>query len=181
MYGLPQAGILANKLLEQRLNARGYYHCQHTPGLWRHVWRDIIFCLIVDDFGIKTTSRDHIIHLKENLEKHYTVTTDWDGSLFCGINIDWNYPAGTVDLNMPKYIPKALRKFQHSKPAFPHHQPYQNAPIQYGARVQRVDIDTSAPLTPEVIKRVQAIVSTLLYYGPAVNSTLLSALSSIAA
>jgi hypothetical protein len=33
MYGLPQAGILANKLLEQQLNARGYYHCQHTPGL----------------------------------------------------------------------------------------------------------------------------------------------------
>ena len=24
MYGLPQAGILANKLIEQRLNARGY-------------------------------------------------------------------------------------------------------------------------------------------------------------
>jgi hypothetical protein len=33
MYGLPQAGILANKLLEERLNTRGYYQCQHTPGL----------------------------------------------------------------------------------------------------------------------------------------------------
>jgi hypothetical protein len=32
MYGLPQAGILANKLLEQQLNTKGYYHCQHTPG-----------------------------------------------------------------------------------------------------------------------------------------------------
>jgi hypothetical protein len=64
MYGLPQAGILANKLLEQRLNTKGYYHCQHTPGLWRHVWRDITFCLVVDDFGIKSTSRDHVIHLK---------------------------------------------------------------------------------------------------------------------
>ncbi len=37
MYGLPQAGILANKLLEQRLAARGYYQCQHMPGLWRHM------------------------------------------------------------------------------------------------------------------------------------------------
>ncbi len=43
MYGLPQAGILANKLLKQRLNAKGYYHCQHTPGLWRHVCQDISF------------------------------------------------------------------------------------------------------------------------------------------
>ncbi len=38
MYSPPQAGILANKLLEQQLTAKGYYHCQHTPGLWRHVW-----------------------------------------------------------------------------------------------------------------------------------------------
>jgi hypothetical protein len=37
-YGLPQAGILTNKLLEKRLNTRGYYQCQHTSGLWRHVW-----------------------------------------------------------------------------------------------------------------------------------------------
>jgi hypothetical protein len=108
MYGLPQAGILANKLLEQRLNTKGYYHCQHTPGLWHHVWRDISFCLVVDNFGIKSTSLDRVLHLRTTLEEHYTVTMDWDGSFFCGINIDWNYPAGTVDLNMPNYISKAL-------------------------------------------------------------------------
>ena len=33
MYGLPQAGILANKLLKQRLAKHGYYKCKHTPGL----------------------------------------------------------------------------------------------------------------------------------------------------
>jgi hypothetical protein len=30
MYGLPQAGILANQLLEKRLAAKGYYQFQHT-------------------------------------------------------------------------------------------------------------------------------------------------------
>jgi hypothetical protein len=119
MYGLPQAGILANKLLEQRLNTKGYYHCQHTPGLWRHVWQDISFCLVVGDFGIKSTSCTHVLHLKTTLEKYYTITMDWDGSLFCGINIDWNYPAGTINLNMPNYIPKALQKFQHLAPNSP--------------------------------------------------------------
>ncbi|KAL7474487.1 hypothetical protein ACHAW6_000460 [Cyclotella cf. meneghiniana] len=34
MYGLPQAGILANKLLAKRLSEAGYYQCQFTPGLW---------------------------------------------------------------------------------------------------------------------------------------------------
>ncbi len=64
MYGLSQAGILANKLLKKYLNAKGYHHCQHTLGLWRHVWRDIMFCLIINNFGIKTTSLEHVTHLK---------------------------------------------------------------------------------------------------------------------
>ncbi len=84
MYGLPQAGILANKLLEKRLNVKGYYQCQHT----RHVWHDIMFCLVVDNFGVKTTATEHITHLKSALEEHYTVAMDWTGSLFCGINLD---------------------------------------------------------------------------------------------
>jgi hypothetical protein len=44
-----------------------------------------------------------------------------------------------------------------------------------------VDINTSSPLSPDTIKRVQDIVGTLLYYGQAVNPMLLTALSSIAA
>jgi hypothetical protein len=37
MYGLPQAGILANKLLQQCLGRHGYFEVQHTPGLWKHI------------------------------------------------------------------------------------------------------------------------------------------------
>ena len=33
VYGLPQAGILANKLLESRFDAAGYYQEETTPGL----------------------------------------------------------------------------------------------------------------------------------------------------
>jgi hypothetical protein len=36
MYGLPQAGMLANKLLKERLGLHGYHACEFTPGLWRH-------------------------------------------------------------------------------------------------------------------------------------------------
>jgi hypothetical protein len=38
IYGLPQAGILANKLLRERLEPFGYYEVAHTPGLWQHTW-----------------------------------------------------------------------------------------------------------------------------------------------
>jgi hypothetical protein len=144
------------------------------------VWRDIIFCLVVDNFGIKTTSLEHVTHLKNSLKEHYTVAMDWDCSLFCGVNINWNYPECTITLNMPKYIPKALLKFQHPTPASPQHQPYKHIPIKYGAKIQKVDINTSNPLSPDAIKHVQDIVRTLLYYGRAVNPTLLTTLSSIA-
>mgnify|MGYP001047588080 FL=1 len=52
IYGLPQGGILANKLLRKRLAPHGYYEVAHTPGLWRHVTRPIEFSLVVDDFGV---------------------------------------------------------------------------------------------------------------------------------
>jgi hypothetical protein len=55
MYGLPQAGALANALLKQRLEPHGYFECTHTPGLWQHRTRPIMFALVVDDFGIQYT------------------------------------------------------------------------------------------------------------------------------
>ncbi len=53
MYGLPQAGILANKLLKKRLRHHGYFEQPHTLGLSKHVSRPVWFNLCVDDFGIK--------------------------------------------------------------------------------------------------------------------------------
>ena len=37
MYGLPQAGKLANDLLRSRLAGVGCHPCQYTAGLWTHV------------------------------------------------------------------------------------------------------------------------------------------------
>eukprot|EP00957_Ditylum_brightwellii_P052965 4015407-Ditylum_brightwellii.AAC.1 len=59
MYGLPQAGILANKLLTESLEKHGYYPVQHTPRLWRHKWRSVTFALVVYDFDIKIKGSKH--------------------------------------------------------------------------------------------------------------------------
>jgi hypothetical protein len=66
---------------------------------------------------------------------------------------------------MPGHINKALTKYQHPKLVTPQHAPYKAAPIQYGARVQRVEVNTTQPITPNKIKQVQDIISTLLYYA----------------
>ncbi len=67
IWGLPQAGILANKLLRKQLLPHGYYKCTHTPGLWRHLTRPISFTLVVDDFRVKYVGKEHVNHLIECL------------------------------------------------------------------------------------------------------------------
>ena len=62
MYGLAEAGILANKLLASCLEREGYYQCQFTPSLWRHTWCPITFTLVVDDFGVKFKGEFHANH-----------------------------------------------------------------------------------------------------------------------
>ena len=57
MYGLPESGILANRLLKKRLLKSGYYKTQFTPGLHRHVWRPIVFSLVVKTSNTPSTQK----------------------------------------------------------------------------------------------------------------------------
>ena len=84
MYGLPQAGLLANELLEQRLNKHGYFQSKLVPGLWKHTPRPIFFTLIIDDFGIKYIGKEHVEHLMTVLQEHYQIKADWMGTRYIG-------------------------------------------------------------------------------------------------
>ena len=128
MYGLPQAGILANKLLTTRLRELGYEPSTTTPGFWKHRWRPVWFSLVVDDFGVKYVGRQHIEHLLNALRKWYTITYDESEATFCGIKLTWNYEKGYIDLAMPGYIEKTLLKFQHKPPMAPQHAPHNTLP-----------------------------------------------------
>ena len=70
VWGLPQVGILANKLLRRRLLPHGYSKCTNTPGLWKHEWQPILFTLVVDDFGIKYVGKEHVEHLLSAYKRH---------------------------------------------------------------------------------------------------------------
>ena len=96
-YGLPQSGMLANNLLRTCLNKKVYFEATTTPGLWKHQWRTIQFCLIVDYFGIEYVGERHIHHLRDVLKQHYEITEDWTGTKFGGINIKWNYAQKYAD------------------------------------------------------------------------------------
>ena len=68
MYGLQQAGIIAQELLGERFGKEGYFQSQTTPGLWTHVDQKRIFTLVVDNFGIKYVNDTDAHHA---IKKHY--------------------------------------------------------------------------------------------------------------
>ena len=76
MYGLNQAGIIANMELTKNLDKFGYYPVQHTPDLWRHKTRATIFTLVVNDFAIKYATHQNADHLLQALCAKYTISTD---------------------------------------------------------------------------------------------------------
>ncbi|KAL7483590.1 hypothetical protein ACHAW6_009234 [Cyclotella cf. meneghiniana] len=91
MYGLLQAGLLANKLPEKRLNKNRYLESKMVAGLWAHKTRPIQFTLVVDNFGVKYFGKEHADHLLKTLEQHYKVTADWTGNQYIGIHLQWDY------------------------------------------------------------------------------------------
>ncbi len=180
MYGLPQAGLLANELLEKRLNKRGYHQSKLVPGLWTHDTRPIQFTLVVDDFGVKYVGEEHAQHLKTTLEEHYKLTCDWTGTRYIGITLDWDYNKRQVHLSMPHYVSKALKQFQHIASKI-QHSPYPSIPIQYGAKQQYATQVSKAPLLDDKAKRfIQQVCGKFLFLGRAVDSTLLCPISAIA-
>jgi hypothetical protein len=119
MYGLKQAGLLANQLLQHRLEPFGYYPERHTPGLWLHKTRPVSFTLIVDDFTVKYVGQENAHHLRNALLRHYETTTDWEAKVYSGMTLNWDYQQWTCVISMPGYVANVLKKFQHTTPKQP--------------------------------------------------------------
>ncbi len=82
---------------------------------------------------------------------------------------------------MPEYVERALVQFDHPVPPKPQHQPHQHTIPTYRATVQYAKLeDTSRRLSPAEKKFIQEVIGVFLYFGRAVDSTMLTALSAIA-
>ena len=84
MYELKQAAKLARDQLVATLKPYGYYPTTESQNIWAHVSRPIIFCLCVDDFGIKYFSQEDADYLLTALRSAYEVTVDSTGDFFAG-------------------------------------------------------------------------------------------------
>ena len=177
MYGLPQAGLLAQKQLEKLLAKHGYTHDKFVPCLYSHITRPINFTLVVDDFGIKYRNREDVEHLLTALRELFEITVDWTGSKYLGITLRFDSTRRTVSLSIPDYIRKALLRFA------PHLLHGAASPMLYVPPVYGPPIapspSTARPLTPQEILLVQQIVGVFLFYARCVDPTMLTAVNAI--
>ena len=113
------------------------------------------------------------------MENNYeAVSVDWEGGLFCGIKLEWDYQNRTVDLSMPGYITKLLQHFLHPIPKKPENRPHYHVQPQYGTKVQLTDPRDKTPLLqPDDITKLQQIIGDLLYYARALYGTLMATLN----
>jgi len=173
LFGLKQSGMLANKQLAKVLGKEGYRQTRHTPGLWRHDTRPISFTLVVDDFGVKYTNKADVLHLQAVIEKAYPTTTDWSGTKFIGVTLQWDYIKRELRASMPGYVRKALLQFQHKQPAKAQHAPARYEAPVYGSRApQMTNIDSSPPFSLPDSKRLEKINGTFLYYSRTIDDTM---------
>jgi hypothetical protein len=180
MYGLKQAGLLANQLLQTWLARFGYYQARHTPRLWLHKTPPISFTLVVDDFAVKYVGKQHAEHLWNALLRTYELTTDWKATVYSGMTLKWDNKNSTCDISMPGYVSNVSSKFQHDAPKHPQHTPSRYVTPVYGAKTRYATKDETPPLTAQKCLTIQKVTGSVLYYAQAVDTTVFMPLNDIA-
>jgi hypothetical protein len=180
IYGLPQAGKLAQDRLVSHLAKHGYMQCVNTPCLFVHTTNGVAFTLVVDDFLIKFKNRSDADHLLSALRELYTITSDFAlTQKYVGITLCHNKATRTIDMSMPGYVKKAILRFKrtHLKGA---DSPIIYVPPKYGPFQQEVQAElTPTPLTPAEKLEMQEIVGVFLFYARAVDPLMLTAINKI--
>jgi hypothetical protein len=83
--------MLAYLYLCHQLKKFQFFASKLPPGFWTYQHRPLSFSLVVDDFGIKYTNVENAHFILTALQEKYKITTDWSGSKYCGLTLNWNY------------------------------------------------------------------------------------------
>ena len=177
LYGMPQAGRLAQQDLIRILKTGGYHMSPTTPCLFTHDTRKIKFLVWVDDFFVtyKRGDKTDVEHLMSVLSQMYEFKIDWTGSSYLGLTLHHDRIRHTFTVSLPGYILRMLAELGVTKGK---HDP--GSPIIYiaptygvkGGPGQLEDIDNSPPLGPADIKFLQRVVGKLLFFTRMIDPTI---------
>ena len=158
----------------------GYEPDPYFPNFWTHKTRRTKFCLCVNDFGIKYYSQDDANHLIQALRTAYKITIDMKGKQYCGLDLNWQYDKGYVDVSMNKFVTTTLDKLQHKQSSRPQHAPHDWVKPTYSTKPQLAHNEDDSPkLNTQETNKIQSIVGSFLYYGRAVDPTIFPAVNEL--
>ena len=98
------SGKIAHNDLVAHLEKHGYVRAGLTNGLFKHKTHNISFTLVVDDFGIKYTSKEDIAHLIKIMQLKYKFKVNFEAEQYIGINMIWDYNRRKVWCSMDGYV-----------------------------------------------------------------------------
>ena len=61
---------------------------------------------MVDDFGVKYTSKKYESPHHNALKQYYCITIDWTGKILIEIDLTWNYDEHMCEISMKGYVKK---------------------------------------------------------------------------
>jgi hypothetical protein len=134
----------------------------------------------VDDFTFKYLGKHHADHLRNALLQNYELTNDWEGKVYSGMSLKWDYKNRTCDISMPGYVSNVLSKLQHESPQHPRHTPSRYVTPVYGTKTQYATQDETPPLTAKQCLNIHKVTGYVLYYTRVVDPTVLMPLNDIA-
>ena len=113
MCGLKNAGRVSKDRLVKHLNSSNFFETE-TPCLFRHSTRDITFCLVVDDFGIKCSTPTDLSFLVDCSSQLCHVKVHPVGTKCLGFTIEHCRSARgrSISLSYPSYVPSLLQRIR---------------------------------------------------------------------
>ena len=186
LYGMPEAGLLAQRDLIALLKPHGYIMSPTTPCLFTNPHTHVSFVLWVDDFLIKykTAFKHEMEAFFDILRSKYQVKVDWTGRRYLGLTIHRNRPRSSITVQMPGYIMRLFRKLCIPIPTTPAHSPMTPLPRTFGAN-SHLEPPEPPPLPPSAAipttKLVQQVLGILLFYSLMVDYPILQAVNRLAA
>ena len=99
--------------------------------------------------------------------KHFEMEEDWEGALYCGIWLKWNYSKRCTDMKMPGCVIFSLERFKLSKSTKKQDCTKEPYPQKYGSAAQSESVNpvnNYSLLRPLDINWIQHIIGCFLYY-----------------
>ena len=84
----------------------------------------MIIYLLVDDFGLKYVGKHHTENLITCIKKDYPVSVYWNGGLYYGVSLEWDYKQIFVTLSMAGYAESAMHEYQQKTTTRPQNAPH---------------------------------------------------------